>query len=152
MEYSKKRWTLDKKIETVRLLKEYNFDYKKVGKLVGVPYATMRTWVIQYKDQINDSNIQMIARTTERSIGEIKTRFIQKNYKQIEELFNVAAKKAKEIINSDKASLDDINTTLKLLLDYVVKMQAADAPVTHNNTTLIQASIQTLNQIKENSL
>ena len=152
MEYSKKRWTLDKKIETVRLLKEYNFDYKKVGKLVGVSYATMRTWVIQYKDQINDSNIQMIARTTERSIGEIKTRFIQKNYKQIDELFNVAAKKAKEIINSDKASLDDINTTLKLLLDYVVKMQAADAPVTHNNTTLIQASIQTLNQIKENSL
>lgn len=144
----KQNRTLAEKIEIVRLLREHHGDYKLVGKLTGAKYASMRNWVRLYSKDLDDTKVLAIAKETEYKIGDIKAKFINKNYQQVNELFNSAAAKAKGIIENNAAGLEDINQTMKILLDYIVKMQGNDEVPQQNTTNIIQASIQTLNQIK----
>ncbi len=142
------KYTEAQKLEAVRMLRDHNYNYRYVTKVMGVAYQTLIGWKEKYNSEFDSTPVRRAALESELDIGEIKLKFFRENYGKLNDLLGVAIDKAKDII-SKGALLEDINDTIKIITECANKMNAAAGAATEvkrPQVNFIQASIQALNQ------
>ncbi len=146
------KYTVEEKIEVLRLLKENSYDYKKTSLETGVVYGTLKNWFSQYKDRINNiSAVDVIAENVEVNLSKVKVRFIEKHFEKLNELAKSAVSRAL-ILMKEEEDLSKVNNTIKIIGDLFSKMAGVDGDKAgekeSNTVNLIQQSIVMMNQMK----
>lgn len=146
------KYTVEEKIEVLRLLKENSYDYKKTSLETGVVYGTLKNWFSQYKDRINNiSAVDVIAENVEVNLSKVKVRFIEKHFEKLNELAESAVSRAL-ILMSREEDLSKVNGTIKIIGELFSKMAGVDGDRAEekdsNTVNLIQQSIVMMNQMK----
>lgn len=146
------KYTIEEKIEVLRLLKENSYNYKKTSLETGVVYGTLKNWFSQYKDRINNiSAVDIIAENVEVNLAKTKVHFIENHFEKLNELAEAAIKRALILIENE-GDLSKVNGTIKIIGDMFAKIAGMDEGEKGSNTTnLIQQSIIMMNQIKNKS-
>lgn len=145
------KYTIEEKIEVLRLLKENSYNYKKTALETGVVYGTLKNWFSQYKDRIsNISAVDIIAENVEVNMSKAKIRFVEGHFGKLNELAEAAIKRALDLVKTEE-DLNKLNTTIKIIGDIFAKISGVDYEEDKNSNTinLIQQSIIMMNQAKE---
>ena len=148
------KYTVDEKIEILRLLKENSFDYKKTCLETGVNHGTLKNWFCTYKDQLNNlSTVALIAENVEQNISKAKIRFIDRHFNELNNLAEEAIKRALKLVK-DEVDLSKVNGTIKVISDLFSKISDLDSSGgddPKNSASLIKQTIIQLNSIKNNA-
>lgn len=148
------KYTIEEKIEVLRLLKENSYNYKKTALETGVVYGTLKNWFSQYKDRINNiSAVDIIAENVEVNISKAKMCFIEKHFEKLNNLAEAAIKRALNLVETEE-DLNKLNGTIKIIGDIFAKISGFEDEESKNPNTinLIQQSIVMMNQAKGKSV
>lgn len=141
------------KYSILRILKKNNYNYKITSKETGVAQSTIKNWKNNIGDNI-DSALPVVqaAVRTEQTLGEISLQYIRKNYNSLDKLTGLVVSRITELIPTE-TDLGKLNNTLKVLVDFVGKLQDTkredNGSATNNVVNLIQQSITQLNMYQK---
>lgn len=144
-------YTVDEKIEILRLLKENSFDYKRTCLETGVNHGTLKNWFCTYKDQLNNlSSVALIAENVEQNIAKVKIRYIERHFNKLNELAEESIKRALDLVKNE-VDLSKVNGTIKVISDLFSKISDSDPSETDNknSASLIKQTIIQLNSIQQ---
>lgn len=147
----KNSYTEEEKIQTVRLLKENNFNHYLTSAQTGVSISSLRNWSARYMNDIDSSNkVQIIAESVELNLSRVKTNFINKHYSQMDKLAEAAVKKALELVK-DEEDLNKVNNTIKIISDFMTKISGEKNEEEKRSSTynLIQQTVIACNNIED---
>lgn len=148
------KFTIEEKIEVLRLLKENSYNYKKTAMETGVVYGTLKNWYTQYRDRLNNiSAVEVIAENVEINLSKVKTRFIEQHFSKLNDLAEAAIKRALKLIENEE-DLNKVNGTLRVIGELLAKVSGAEDDCNKQTTgsNLIQQTIVMMNQIKEKAV
>ncbi len=140
---TKGAYTLEQKIETVRVLKENNYNYNLTATQLGVSPQAVRSWDKEYGREIETStSVQLIAETVELNMARAKSNFINKHYDAMNKLTGIAIDRAIELMESED-DLNKVTNTIKTISDFMSKLSGEDQEENKKGNTynLIQQAI-----------
>jgi len=142
------KYTMEDKVQILRLLKENSYDYKKTSLETGCNYGTLKNWYVKYKGELaNINSVDMIAEKTELNVAKAKIRFIDRHYSSLSLLAESAIKRALELLKEEK-DLNKVNDTIKIVTDYFTKLSGNEEQK-QQGTNLIQQTILALNSFNK---
>lgn len=145
---NRKQYTMEDKVQILRVLKENSYDYKKTSLETGCNYGTLKNWYVKYKGELaNINSVDMIAEKTELNVAKAKIRFIDRHYSSLSLLAESAIKRALELLKEEK-DLNKVNDTIKIVTDYFTKLSGNEEQK-QQGTNLIQQTILALNSFNK---
>ena len=147
----RRRYTDDQRIEVLRILKENSYNYTKTALETGVPYPTIKVWYSKFKHEINEMTaVSCIAEKVELNIAQLKTTFIEKHFTNMNNLAEMAIKRAEELLKTE-TDLSKVNGTMKVVTDFIARITEINPSSAKSVETIniIQQTINNLNSAGE---
>lgn len=145
---TRRKYSMEEKVEILRVLKDNSYDYKKTSVQTGCNYGTLKMWYVKYKDNLANLNaVDMIAEKTELNLSKAKIRFIERHYNQLSQLAETSIGRALELLKDEK-DLNKVNDTIKIVTDYFAKLSTSEEQKETGNS-LIQQTIIALNSFNK---
>ena len=140
-------YTIEDRIETVRILIENNYNFYKTSHQTGVSTSSLRAWSAQYGKEMESNNkIGIIAESVEINLARMKTSFITAHYEKMNNLAEKAISRALVLVENEE-DLNKVNGTIKVISEFFTKATGENNEEGSKNSslTLIEQTILQLN-------
>lgn len=146
------RYSMEEKIEVLRLLKENEYNIPVTAANTGVAINTIKDWVRRYKNELDSlTTVNAIAEEVELNVARVKNQFVNRHFNKLNTLAESAITRALELVTIEE-DLSKVNNTIKIIGDFVLKLSQASGKAeetAQSSVNLIQQNIMMLNQIKD---
>lgn len=143
------KYTLERRLEIVRMLQESGFDYKLIQGEVNVCQATLKRWYLLYKDYLENGDYTELAlKKVDASLAKRKTDFINTHFGNLSKLMDASIQRAMTLV-AEEEDLNKVNNTIKVISEFVTKMDGKDgnsANPNSNISVLVKQTIERVNQ------